>query len=324
MVLGRVVLSLRARASRAASPWPRRSTSRSLTVGVAAAGRGRSSSPSTRATATRACGCSPWSRSGCCSCTRGSSGRSSTWLLRKAGREPLPRLLAPRPLARRCSAGTRASRRCSASASGCWCARPPGAEAGSPAFVGPRLPALVRGVDDRLHLPLGARRARGGLRAGAGPERAQRRGGRPSVGARLVLTLVELAFIAAVVLVDAARAGDLRAPGPAPAAAHRAWPRRRRPRWPLAAVWAMMARLRRALLLPVGRPPRRLLDRPLRPREHGPGGLEHRPGPAPRDHRHRRRPVHAPRARTSTRSWCCSRRSPGPASCPRRCSSPRR
>ncbi len=42
-----------------------------------------------------------------------------------------------------------------------------------------RLPALVRRVDDRLRLPLGPRRARGGVRAGAGAERPGERGRRP-------------------------------------------------------------------------------------------------------------------------------------------------
>ena len=62
-----------------------------------------------------------------------------------------------------------------------------------------------------------------------------------SVGTRLVLTLVELVFIAAVVLVDRHRpvsvAAPVRRPRPRPGAAWAA----RRPRAPQAAVWAMMA-----------------------------------------------------------------------------------
>ena len=55
---------------------------------------------------------------------------------------------------------------------------------------------------------------------------------------------------------------------------------RPRPRAPQAAVWAHDGRLRRALLVPVDRAPPGVLDRALRPREHGPGGLEHGPGAA--------------------------------------------
>ena len=73
------------------------------------------------------------------------------------------------------------------------------------------------------------------------------------------------------------------------------------------AVWLMMAAYAAALLVAVGAALPRLLDRTLRPRQHGPGGLEHLRGPPARDDRHHRAPVLAPRARTSTRCWCSSR-----------------
>ena len=81
----------------------------------------------------------------------------------------------------------------------------------------------------------------------------------------------------------------------------------------------LCGRLRRAL-----DPPRpRLRDRPLRPRQHGAGGLDDRARPSARDHRACRATRSRGSAPTSTRSSSCSRRSGGSGRA-RTCCSPAR
>ena len=128
-------------------------------------------------------------------------GPISAWLLRRAGREPLPRLLAPRPLASLLGwyAGIAALL-----GVGIWLLvrSAAGAEAGGPAFVG--LAFLLSFAISMIAFvfPSGL-----GVREGAfALALAQNVPGSVavalSVGARLVLTLVELAFIGAVVLIE--------------------------------------------------------------------------------------------------------------------------
>jgi hypothetical protein len=133
-------------------------------------------------------------------------GPASSWVLRKAGREPLPRLLAPRPLAG--LLGWYAVIAVLAGL-GIWLLvrSAAGAEAGGPAFVG--LAFLLSFAVSMIAFvfPSGL-----GVREGAfALALAQNVPGGVAValavGARLMLTLVELAFIGAAVLLDRRRAG---------------------------------------------------------------------------------------------------------------------
>jgi glycosyltransferase 2 family protein len=126
-------------------------------------------------------------------------GPASSWLLRRAGREPLPRLLGVRPLAG--LVAWYAATACTLGV-GVWLLvrAAAGAEAGGPAFVG--LAFLLSFAVSMLAFvfPSGL-----GVREGAfALALAQNVPGSVavalSVGVRLVLTLVELAFVAIVVL----------------------------------------------------------------------------------------------------------------------------
>ena len=132
-------------------------------------------------------------------------GPLSAWLLRRAGREPLPRLLAARPLAGLLVAYVGVAALLGV---GIWLLvrSAAGAEAGGPAFVG--LAFLLSFAVSMIAFifPSGL-----GVREGAfALALAQNVPGSVavalSVGARLVLTLVELAFIAAVVVAERRRA----------------------------------------------------------------------------------------------------------------------
>ena len=131
-------------------------------------------------------------------------GPASSWVLRKAGREPLPRLLATRPLLGLLGwyAGIAVL-----GGLGIWLLvrSAAGAEAGGPAFVG--LAFLLSFAVSMIAFifPSGL-----GVREGAfALALAQNVPGSVavalSVGARLVLSLVELAFIGAVVLLERRR-----------------------------------------------------------------------------------------------------------------------
>ena len=131
-------------------------------------------------------------------------GPASSWVLRKAGREPLPRLLATRPLLGLLGwyAGIAVL-----GGVGIWLLvrSAAGAEAGGPAFVG--LAFLLSFAVSMIAFifPSGL-----GVREGAfALALAQNVPGSVavalSVGARLVLSLVELAFIGAVVLLERRR-----------------------------------------------------------------------------------------------------------------------
>jgi glycosyltransferase 2 family protein len=131
-------------------------------------------------------------------------GPLSAWLLRKAGREPLPRLLAVRPLAGLLVGYVGVAALLGV---GIWLLvrSAAGAEAGGPAFVG--LAFLLSFAVSMIAFifPSGL-----GVREGAfALALAQNVPGSVavalSVGARLVLTLVELAFIAAVVVAERRR-----------------------------------------------------------------------------------------------------------------------
>jgi glycosyltransferase 2 family protein len=131
-------------------------------------------------------------------------GPASSWVLRKAGREPLPRLLAPRPLAGLLAwyAGIAVL-----AGLGIWLVvrSAAGAEAGGPAFVGLAFLLSFAVSMVAFIFPSGL-----GVREGAfALALSQNVPGSVAValavGARLVLTLVELAFIGAVVLWDRRR-----------------------------------------------------------------------------------------------------------------------
>ena len=207
MVVGRVVLSYDRGRPAARRPWRRRSTSRLLTLGVAAAGRGALRGP-----------------------LRHRGGGAGCWLLALL---PLGLvLLHPRDLRARVRLGCCAR----PGASRCRGCSPPGPLAGAarlvrahrgparhgrlaagalgrrprgrqPGLRRPGLPALVRGLDAGVHLPLGARGAGGRLRASRWPSNVPTAAWRwPSRWARAwCMTLVELVFIAVVVLVDRRR-----------------------------------------------------------------------------------------------------------------------
>jgi hypothetical protein len=131
-------------------------------------------------------------------------GPVSSWLLRKAGREPLPRLLAPRPLAGLLGWYVVIAVLCGL---GIWLLvrSAAGAEAGGPAFVG--LAFLLSFAVSMIAFvfPAGL-----GVREGAfALALSQNVPGSVavalSVGTRLMLSLVELAFIGAVVLLERRR-----------------------------------------------------------------------------------------------------------------------
>ncbi len=137
-------------------------------------------------------------------------GPASSWLLRKAGREPLPRLLEPRPLA-----GLLVWYAAIAilAGLGIWLLvrSAAGAEAGGPAFVGLAFLLSFAVSMVAFVFPSGL-----GVREGAfALALSQNLPGSVAVavavGARLMLTLVELAFIGGVVLLERRRA---RGPGP--------------------------------------------------------------------------------------------------------------
>jgi glycosyltransferase 2 family protein len=131
-------------------------------------------------------------------------GPVSSWLLRKAGREPLPRLLAPRPLAGLLGWYVVIAVLCGL---GIWLLvrSAAGAEAGGPAFVGLAflLSFAVSMIAFVFPAGLGVREGTFALAL------SQNVPGSVavalSVGTRLMLSLVELAFIGAVVLLERRR-----------------------------------------------------------------------------------------------------------------------
>ena len=109
-----------------------------------------------------------------------SSGPRPAWVLRLAKREPLPRLIPPVLLAAgRLVRPHRRPPRPGHLAAGALGGRRRG---GRPGLRRPGVPALVRRLDARLHLPVGPRRARGGLRHRARAEPARQRRGGPLGG----------------------------------------------------------------------------------------------------------------------------------------------
>ena len=184
MVLGRVVLSLRARRPAAGRPLAATVYEQVLTLGVAAAARRPSARGPTSAHRGARLGVAAGAPAAGAAAAAPADLRARLGVGAAQGRARAAAAAAPHAAASSALLGWYTLVAAFLLGVGVWLLRALGGRPRGrrPGLRGPGLPALVRRLDAGVHLPLGPRGAGGRVRARAGPERADGRGGGPLGG----------------------------------------------------------------------------------------------------------------------------------------------